>query len=133
MQLEEFVQSAIQQIARGVSNASEDVASLGGRVNPHDPIASSSSSPRLTNIDFDVALVVSEGSQLQGEGKVSLIKVFSLGGSAQESNAYQQTSRVKFTVAVELPKNLKAGSTVEEEKDALNALYAASKPENVWK
>ncbi|MCR3972685.1 hypothetical protein ACTG2W_02370 [Aeromonas sp. 96A] len=129
MQLEKFVQSAIQQIAKGVSNASEDVASLGGRVNPHNP----SSSPRLTNIDFDVALVVSEGSQLQGEGKVSLIKVFSLGGSAQESNAYQQTSRVKFTVAVELPKNLKAGSTMEEEQDALNVLYAASKPENVWK
>ncbi|MDF2415660.1 hypothetical protein [Aeromonas sp. 1HA1] len=131
MQLEEFVQSAIQQIARGVSNASDDVASLGGRVNPHDHIASRS--PRLTNIDFDVALVVSEGSQLQGEGKVSLIKVFSLGGSAQESNAYQQTSRVKFTVAVELPKNLKAGSTMEEEQDALNVLYAASTPENVWK
>lgn len=75
MQLEEFVQSAIQQIARGVSNASDDVASLGGRVNPHDHIASLSRSPRLTNIDFDVALVVTESQQSEAGARLSVINV----------------------------------------------------------
>ncbi|MBL0639571.1 hypothetical protein ACEUA8_00175 [Aeromonas veronii] len=114
MQLEEFVQSAIQQIARGVSNASDDVASLGGRVNPHDHIASSSRSPRLTNIDFDVALVVTESQQSEAGARLSVINVLSLGGKTQGNDVYQQTSRVKFTVAVELPKD----SSVREEQGA---------------
>lgn len=112
MQLEEFVQSAIQQIARGVSNASDDVASLGGRVNPHDRIASRS--PRLTNIDFDVALVVTESQQSESGARLSVINVLSLGGKTQGNDVYQQTSRVKFTVAVELPKD----SSVREEQGA---------------
>ncbi|MFM5258754.1 hypothetical protein ACET9N_11055 [Aeromonas veronii] len=112
MQLEEFVQSAIQQIARGVSNASDDVASLGGRVNPHDHIASRS--PRLTNIDFDVALVVTESQQSEAGARLSVINVLSLGGKTQGNDVYQQTSRVKFTVAVELPKD----SSVREEQGA---------------
>ncbi|MFM5392976.1 hypothetical protein ACEUAB_02300 [Aeromonas veronii] len=114
MQLEEFVQSAIQQIARGVSNASDNVASLGGRVNPHDHIASSSRSPRLTNIDFDVALVVTESQQSEAGARLSVINVLSLGGKTQGNDVYQQTSRVKFTVAVELPKD----SSVREEQGA---------------
>ncbi|WP_421257751.1 hypothetical protein [Aeromonas sp. 600886] len=114
MQLEEFVQSAIQQIARGVSNASDNVASLGGRVNPHDHIASSSRSPRLTNIDFDVALVVTESQQSEARARLSVINVLSLGGKTQGNDVYQQTSRVKFTVAVELPKD----SSVREEQGA---------------
>lgn len=114
MQLEEFVQSAIQQIARGVSNASEDVARLGGRVNPHDHIASSSRSPRLTNIDFDVALVVTESQQSEAGARLSVINVLSLGGKTQGNDVYQQTSRVKFTVAVELPKD----SSVRDEQGA---------------
>lgn len=112
MQLEEFVQKAIQQIARGVSNASEDVANLGGRVNPHDHIASRS--PRLTNIDFDVALVVTESQQSEAGAKLSVINVLSFGGKTQGNDVYQQTSRVKFTVAVELPKD----SSVREEQGA---------------
>ncbi|WP_421323719.1 hypothetical protein [Aeromonas sp. 604176] len=114
MQLEEFVQSAIQQIARGVSNASDNVASLGGRVNPHDHIASSSRSPRLINIDFDVALVVTESQQSEAGARLSVINVLSLGGKTQGNDVYQQTSRVKFTVAVELPKD----SSVREEQGA---------------
>ncbi|WP_421255134.1 hypothetical protein [Aeromonas sp. 600282] len=114
MQLEEFVQSAIQQIARGVSNASDNVASLGGRVNPHAHIASSSRYPRLTNIDFDVALVVTESQQSEAGARQSVINVLSLGGKTQGNDVYQQTSRVKFTVAVELPKD----SSVREEQGA---------------
>ncbi|MCF3098892.1 hypothetical protein GS629_21080 [Aeromonas veronii] len=104
MQLEEFVQSTIQQIAQGVVNASNAVTELGGRVNPYDHNVLAPTPPRLTNVEFDVALVVGESQQTEAGGKLSMINVLSLGGKTQGADSYQQTSRVKFTVSVELPK-----------------------------
>ncbi|MBO0399909.1 hypothetical protein J1F21_16550 [Aeromonas veronii] len=105
MQLEEFVQSTIRQIVQGAANASDVVTKLGGRVNPYDHNMISPTPPRLTNVEFDVALVVSESQQTEAGGKLSMINVFSLGGKTQGADNYQQTSRVKFTVSVELPKS----------------------------
>ncbi|MFB2847321.1 hypothetical protein ACE1BG_13735, partial [Aeromonas veronii] len=47
-----------------------------GRVNPYDHNMISPTPPRLTNVEFDVALVVSESQQTEAGGKLSMINVF---------------------------------------------------------
>lgn len=102
MKLEEFVQSAIEQVVQGVVNSKPTVQRLGGRVNEQDQFTP----PVLkkTTLDFDVALVVSETQQDEVGGKVSVLNVLGLNGKTQSADTYQQTSRVKFSVSITLPK-----------------------------
>lgn len=104
MKLDEFVQSAIEQVVRGVVNSKSVVEPLGGRVNAYDHNMYTPQPETRTNLEFDVALVVSESQQDEGGAKVSMLNVFSIGGKTQSADAYQQTSRVKFTVPITLPK-----------------------------
>lgn len=102
MKLDEFVQSAIEQVVLGVVNSKPAVEKLGGRVNEQEK----SAPPvfRKTNLEFDVALVVSESQQDEAGAKVSVLNVFGLNGKTQSADTHQQTSRVKFTVSITLPR-----------------------------
>ncbi len=97
MQLEEFVQSTIQLIVQGAANASDVVAKLGGRVNPYDHNMISPTPPRLTNVEFDVALVVSESQQTEAGGKLSMINVEKLKARTATNRPAKLSSRYQWS------------------------------------
>lgn len=113
MQLDEFVKSTLVQISKGVRKAAAEVTELGGAVNPCVPVAMGSyKDASATDIMFDVALVVSESSVGEAGAKISVASVFRAGGSMKDTDSYQQTSRVQFSVPLRIPSG--------EDKDEMN-------------
>ena len=104
MDLKEFVQKTLTQIAEGVV-AAQECAPKGAGVNPRiqgSPQSDenlTSSGTRLQEVEFDVALTTTDSSSL---GVGILIAVIGGGGSAEESAT--SVSRIKFSVPIELPK-----------------------------
>ncbi|MGB5856692.1 MAG: hypothetical protein WBH20_15710 [Oceanisphaera sp.] len=114
MQLDEFVKSALVQVAKGVHEASEDVSALGGAVNPLITKSFQGfTEADATDIKFDVALIVSESLTGEAGAKISVASFFRANGSVKDTDSYQQTSRVQFSVPLRLPSG--------EDKAAKNA------------
>ncbi|MFQ2448176.1 hypothetical protein ACK31P_06505 [Aeromonas caviae] len=103
MQLDEFVKTSIVQIAKGVKDAQDEVEALGGAVNPTQYTMGGRTKPDKEKIEFDVALVVQDSTSSEVGGKLSVVSMFGMSGKHSGSDSYQQTSRVKFNVHVDLP------------------------------
>lgn len=103
MQLDEFVKATIIQIAKGVKEAQAEVTELGGTVNPTRFSMGGYSKPENERIEFDVALVVQDSTSSELGGTLSVASVFGMSGKRSGSDSYQQSSRVKFNVNVDLP------------------------------
>ncbi|ANB67639.1 hypothetical protein [Aeromonas veronii] len=103
MQLDEFVKTSIVQIAKGVKDAQEEVRAFGGAVNPSQYSIGGYSKPDKEKIEFDVALVVQDSTSSEVGGKLSVASMFGMSGKHSGNDSYQQTSRVKFNVHVDLP------------------------------
>lgn len=116
MQLDEFVKSALVQVAKGVHEASEDVSELGGSVNPLlIKGLQGFQEADATDIKFDVALIVSESLTGEAGAKISVASFFRANGSVKDTDSYQQTSKVQFSVPLRLPSG--------EDKVAKNAEF----------
>lgn len=101
MELKDFIRVSLEQIAGGVHGAQTLVQGLGGYVNPiysrTDEVLK-----RVQNVEFDVAIVVSESSNTEGGAKVTVFGS-SIGGKVEDGNKAETSSRLKFTVPVQLP------------------------------
>ena len=112
MELKEFVAASLLQITTGVHQAQTDLAEsgIGARVNPNvmDMGAARQAGMQVyqgspvQNIEFDVAVAVTEGSHSNVGGKAS-IAVAWLGANKQESGQTSALHRIRFTVPVVLP------------------------------
>jgi hypothetical protein len=109
MNLAEFVQETLQQIAKGVHGAMTVAREQGAYVNP-DVIQVRDRVPKyigefsklVQDVEFDVALTVSEESQ--AEGKAGLVVAgIGAGVKGQSTASTVAVSRVKFTVPMQLP------------------------------
>lgn len=114
MDLKEFVAETLKQIFDGVTAAQEDVKSSGGKINPnvvprnlakistpHMVVRDGKGTP-ATNIDFDVALTITDSSGKKGKAGLSVWgQGAGMEGSSQTINS--TVSRVKFSVNVALP------------------------------
>lgn len=114
MDLKEFVSETLKQIFEGVTTAQDEVKAMGGRINPNlicnnatniaspNMVIPGEVSTTVTNVDFDVALTVTETSGKAGKAGLT---VWSMGagveGSSQTTNS--TVSRVKFLVHAVLP------------------------------
>lgn len=109
MQLDEFVKNSLVQIAKGVSDAGKKVFELGGSVNPQDnAIVGGSKVPidvQPSNIDFDVAVIVTDSGSSEAGGQLKIASLVSFGGKMENAESYQQTSRIKFSIPMRLPKD----------------------------
>ena len=118
MDLQEFVQESILQIARAVAGAQRIAAEerLGAIVNPLVKQTKTgggyvgepgSATRRAEEVAFDVALTVSESAATEkGGGAKARLHVFSgdVGGSTSKTNESSAVSRVKFAVPVAFAK-----------------------------
>lgn len=134
MDLKEFVQISLTQIAEGVRGAQEAVHSQGGFVNP--PVYTSGrneahfgSMPDGQNIflvDFDVAVTVSEEKGTAAAAKLKVASVFTLGGDRKSSGSEEYSNRLRFKVPLALPVDPDAKQqmqTRQSQQDAQIARY----------
>lgn len=113
MQLEEFIHQSLTQIVNGIAKAQEAVLQTGARINPsirdaenpktpilNDPINKGFSA--LQNIEFDVAVTVTEGSEDKVGGGIK-IAALGIGGETKAENKNSTVTRLKFTVPMIFP------------------------------
>jgi hypothetical protein len=98
MDLETFVAETLRQIVKGVQTAQEHEDCKGARINPVDQYHR----VHVKDMEFDVAVTVTEGSEKKG-GIGVFTGVFGVGGQANNNTANSSVSRIKFSVPVILP------------------------------
>lgn len=114
MELRDFINEVLGQIAEGVIAAQAKYDAFGGMVNPGQ-IKDSVSSPYvkfsklgsqalINNVDFEVVLSDVDETKTDGKAKARL-GVFSLGGGVGTSDSHSQFSKVRFTIPVLLPRH----------------------------
>lgn len=112
MSVQEFVHDTLTQIVRAVVSANIEIKDTGAEISP--PIktewqamaqAGREISHRglpMREIEFDIAVTVSDGVEAEASGGVAVSVVkFSAGGGAKRSN--QRESRVKFAIPMTFP------------------------------
>lgn len=100
MKLSEFVRNALNEIADGVIDATEDIA----KKTKNHPIAPAYvegklTNTNLTNIDFEVSTIVKDLGTKSGEIK-SEIWVVGIGGEYEKTTESQNITKIKFSVPV---------------------------------
>jgi hypothetical protein len=106
MDLKEFVSQTLGQIIEGVKAAQETAKAAGAEVNPHMTRAvvqaTTMSGLPSRDVDFDVALTVTEGTGTKG-GIGIVAGPFALGSTGQSTAQNSSVSRIRFSVALALP------------------------------
>lgn len=110
MELKEFIKDTVTQIADAVTELNGGDSKYQLTVNPIGSLFDSNDSAlrksrqtcRITNIDFDLSLVVSEN---KGSGaKVGVFaSIIGAGVSANENTQNEYVSKIKFSLPVSLP------------------------------
>ena len=94
--------TTLAQLIQGVRDAQTSIKGHGGRIVPYGVGQSSATGATVQNIEFDVAVTVTEGSEKKGGLGVSIASL-SLGGTAQASSTNSSISRIKFSIPVAWP------------------------------
>ena len=119
MELQQFISSALVQIAKGIESASEELGDSNAIVNPRNVIGtngtddqkvygylSEGSARKLRKavqlIDFDVAVVAAEGSSTKG-GLGIKVGGIGIGAQGQSEDKKTSESRIKFSIPMVLP------------------------------
>jgi hypothetical protein len=105
MDLETFIAETLRQIVKGVKTAQQHEDCKGASINPIDPRPGHPHGQvvRVKEIEFDVAVTVSEGSERQGKGNIGVASILGIGGHASSTSANSSVSRIKFAVPLILP------------------------------
>ena len=102
MNLTEFVEKVLVQIAQGVHGAQKGVAGTGATINPAPRGSIAIVAPggvELQNVEFDVAVSASE--ETEGKGGITVLSLVGVAGEKKWRE--ESVSRVKFTVPIGLP------------------------------
>lgn len=114
MELKDFISSAIYEIASGVADATKKCKDLGVVINPNITTGSQGDycipknpenviiQRRVQIIEMDIAVVVTQSTQKNGEGRVNM-SVISVGGDICKENSTVKENRVRFSLPVCLP------------------------------
>ena len=116
MELKDFVQTTIEQIVEGVSEAQKSVTKLNATINPSKMEYYEKGSTNIYNhplpqiVEFDIALEsISKSGGTEGIGV--FLGSINLGKKNDKSAENTSLSKVKFTVPLVLPSG---GSIVED-------------------
>ena len=101
MDLKQFVAETLEQIVRGVAEASQKVEGVGDAViNPAQ--RGTLRAETAVAVEFTVALSVGEGTETKG-GIGVVAGIFALGSQGASKEATASTTHVRFRVPVALP------------------------------
>lgn len=124
MDLREFVSMSLTQIVQGVADSASAISELGGAVSPafssgakqeHIGVSRDGTNTLVYAVDFDVALVASTNVGGEAGAKLQIASFVNIGGKASASDKQESTSRVRFSVPLQLPTDPKS---VEASKEA---------------
>lgn len=108
MDLRKFIAETLTQIVCGIKDAQENMVDFQKEkeseytapyINPN-PV--SEHHKKLSEIEFDVAVTVSDGKSAEGGGGLSVMGV-SLGGKGTSEQTNSSVSRIKFSIPVSYP------------------------------
>jgi len=112
MELRDFVAETLRQIIDGIKAAQEYSSDKGAKVNPKKlyfrtdqgsvKLQDRSTGALVQEIDFDVAVTTTEGTQTKG-GIGVFVGPIGLGSQGQSNVNNQSVSRIKFSVPLLLP------------------------------
>ena len=103
MNLQEFVTETLSQITRGVAeakNVSHNIAPALHFDPKSPPIHRGERNVALFMVDFDVAVSVTEKTEVGGSGGITVVSVFKAHGKAERSGEESTVSRVRFNVPI---------------------------------
>jgi hypothetical protein len=95
MDLKDFVSETLKQIIDGVKDAQQTANTKGAVIVPY--------SQGAEKIEFDVAVTAVEGTETAGKAGISVWSI-GAGVSGKSESSTSTVSRIRFSVAVELPK-----------------------------
>lgn len=106
MDLRKFIAETLTQINSGITDAQINMIEfhkdgnsdyIAPYVNPY--LSVSDQDKKLNNIEFDVAVTVSDGKCAEGSGGLSVMGV-SIGGNSGSEQMNSSVSRIKFSIPV---------------------------------
>jgi hypothetical protein len=98
MDLETFIAETLRQIIKGVQTAQHHDDCKEAQIHP----VHRDGTVRMRDIEFDVAVTVTEGSEKKG-GIGVFTGAFGIGAQANANTANSSVSRIKFGVPIILP------------------------------
>jgi hypothetical protein len=111
VELKTFVTETLVSIVTGIQNAQMTLSQTGAIVNPGPRIESFHSSdvtydenPNVETVEFDVALTVVEGAQVNSGINAGILSVLGSKIESQSGASESAISRVKFRVPIVFPK-----------------------------
>lgn len=123
MELKNFISSTIEEISRGILEASEKLSDTNAIVNPHDFRINSNESQAfgrtkgtdyenpvdegtrvVQKVAFDIAVTVDETDSTSAGGKISVLSI-GIGGETESASKTGTSSRINFSVPVVFPSN----------------------------
>ncbi|WP_108651251.1 hypothetical protein [Dongshaea marina] len=119
MELDDFVDKVLVQVAQGVERAQATLRESGSNAVLNCPVERSSgknSGSKLTylgdntyslveSVDFDVAVTTHDESGTKGSGGIKVLKMLNAGVEASTTATSGTESRVRFSVPISLPQN----------------------------
>ena len=108
MDLRKFIAETLTQIIGGINDAQQNMLEFQKDENsdytaPYvNPNPVSDHSKKLSDIEFDVAVTVSNGKSAEGGGGLSVMGV-SIGGKGASEQTNSSVSRIKFSIPVSYP------------------------------
>ena len=116
MDLKEFIQQALVQVAEGLTSAQAPIQNLGGMLNPslsgnHEDLGKHglllAFHSTVSVVTFDIALTANTGQGTKG-GIGVIVGAVSLGSTGESKTESSTVSRIKFAVPMMLPPPQKA-------------------------
>jgi len=112
MKLQDFISETLKEIFAGLKDAQNNVAEIGGAINPTGLIYLSGSSGVVQHlqtsrigqeIEFDLEICESEETISKGEAGVG-IQIIKVGGKIETATQDRSANRMKFKIPVIFPK-----------------------------
>jgi hypothetical protein len=94
MNLEDFISETLSQIVSGIKKAQEATKNKHAMIVPYHSTDG--------NVDFDVAVTVVDGKETSGKAGISVWSI-GAGVSGKSESSTSTASRIKFSIAIELP------------------------------
>jgi hypothetical protein len=105
MELQTFITQTLIAITKGVSDAQNSSQKGPSTIVPRTPESVTGYAPNaaftnLQNVDFDVAVTVSEGTASSAGGKITVLSAFNAGGEAKRDQNQTTATHIKFSVPI---------------------------------
>ncbi|MFB6453737.1 hypothetical protein ACE38W_00575 [Chitinophaga sp. Hz27] len=103
MDVKDFVKASLLEIFQGIAEAQKEIREKNhpGSINNTDYTTRQSN-----NIEFDIAVTVSNSDKKEVDGKLSIASIFMAGGSLEKASDHNVVSRIKFSIPVTYPQTI---------------------------